>query len=162
MRNKSNQIKNNDDKTKEIENLKTDISRGIKTKLIKSFTPKESFYKKFDFSSASTKSSSNRMFHEFKDKEKKFYLDNQEIINSSPKKSVDDISSPSSSEMDSEKENEDDVVDFDSIKLDPTLKKNSSIKTSDKSNITNKKRSATEKRISRGYIGGVFNYGVNN
>jgi hypothetical protein len=51
LRNKTAQIKKNFDKTKDIEKIKSDISQGIRMKIIKSLTPKEGFNKKFDFSS---------------------------------------------------------------------------------------------------------------
>jgi ElaB/YqjD/DUF883 family membrane-anchored ribosome-binding protein len=59
LRNKSAQIKDNYEKMKHISKIKSDIAQGIKTKIIKSLTPKETLHKKFDFSNVKYNNSSN-------------------------------------------------------------------------------------------------------
>ncbi len=62
LKNKSASIKNNFDKMKEISKVKSDISQGIKNKIIKSLTPKEGLNKKFDFSNVNYSANSMLFF----------------------------------------------------------------------------------------------------
>jgi len=59
LKNKSAQIKDNYEKMKHISKIKSDIAQGIKSKIIKSLTPKETLHKKFDFSNVKYDNNSN-------------------------------------------------------------------------------------------------------
>lgn len=59
LKDKSAQIKDNYEKMKHISKIKSDIAQGIKSKIIKSLTPKETLNKKFDFSNVKYDSNSN-------------------------------------------------------------------------------------------------------
>lgn len=59
LKNKSAQIKDNYEKMKHISKIKSDIAEGIKSKIIKSLTPKETLHKKFDFSNVKYDNNSN-------------------------------------------------------------------------------------------------------
>ncbi len=60
LRNKSAMIKNNYEKMNHISKVKSEIAQGIKSKIIKSLTPKETLNKKFDFNNVNYNNSSSK------------------------------------------------------------------------------------------------------
>jgi hypothetical protein len=159
LKNKSAQIKNNYEKMQHISKVKSDIAQGIKIKIIKSLTPKESLHKKFDFSNVKYNNNSTSKKNELlnnlhldiatsKNQPSKIEFcrkSNNDDSKSELKKHISELS-PS----DSDDSEEDEAVG-------EITKKVFKLKEARISNDKPKEqiaRSSYEKRISRGYITG--------
>jgi hypothetical protein len=61
LRNKSAMIKDNYEKMNHISKVKSEIAQGIKSKIIKSLTPKVTLNKRFDFNNVNYNNSSSKI-----------------------------------------------------------------------------------------------------